>query len=351
MWEMWPFTPVKKRPEESGNPEDHSKMGILSYLNTMSPLKLFPSWNSPRRDNITYRYPIIDIEDPDNQIPEDEEQGYGNIYLRFPFNADGVELEKAAEHSPELKYRNITNADLVLNQKAPHNLLNPNLVGTQGSVEGKHSISIKLTDFESLNGIEWLTDNIVDFLMEWIGRTLHEKSDVYIYRTAFYSFLKLDKGSLKNVSKWTTCNPFDKHILLLPICYGDHWTLAVVLNAGAVSNPPNINERITCVLIFDSLGKNYRKRNDEIYTIILEWLNNMWNKKERSKREKSPPKSNEKEESSIGPKKVFTEVTCKMYTPNGTWLSNCCFNIQSFMICSSRSITKIPLFIHSSSTG
>ena len=191
---------------------------------------------------------------------------------------------------------------------------------------------------------------MVDFLMKWIGRTLHEKSDVYIYPTRYYTFLKADKGSLERVSSWKTCDPFDKHILLLPICYGNHWTLAVVLNAGAVSNPTDIrngptdiNGPVTCVVFFDSmrLAEGCHERHLDIYSNILTWLNNMWKEKEENE---------EKEGRSIGSNKVFTKETCKMHTPNGTWLSNCCFNVQTFMIYSSRSITKIPLFIHSSST-
>ena len=269
----------------------------------------------PKKEKSGDKNNPIDIENLENQVPEDKEEEY-HVFLTFPFPAKGIDLENAAQHSPELKYRKINDHDLVLNDEELQNLSDPNSVGTQGSVNCKRRIFIKEDDLNSVNKNEELTVNIVDFLMKWIGRTIHEKSDVYIYRTNFYLRLREDMGKnavLLRVLEWkNTCtNPFDKHILLLPILLMGHWMLAVVLNPGAILNETNKNGPLTCVLIFDSMAENgtYQYLYGQIYSDILTWLNNMWNEKGKSLTE-----SNEKEEST----KVLTKETCKMFNPKGT---------------------------------
>lgn len=98
-------------------------------------------------------------------------------------------------------------------------------------------MSINIKDLETLEGHNWLNDEIINSYMKLIcmrSRELVKKStankNVYAFSTFF--FMKLaNEGYTESLERWTRkVNFLDYDLVLMPVHRGYHWTLLVIDN-------------------------------------------------------------------------------------------------------------------------
>lgn len=92
------------------------------------------------------------------------------------------------------------------------------------------SIEIRRKDLLTLNGLNWLNDNIIAYYLQLIAE--RSTSDpkypkVYAFNTFFYTNIA-SKG-YASVKRWTRkVDIFSYDILLIPVHLGMHWCMAVI---------------------------------------------------------------------------------------------------------------------------
>ncbi|XP_056007511.1 sentrin-specific protease 1-like isoform X2 [Ostrea edulis] len=111
-------------------------------------------------------------------------------------------------------------------------------------VEG-YKLQIRRHDMESLAGLNWLNDEIINFYMNQLverGET-EGKPKVYAFNTFFYP--KVMSQGHSSVKRWTRrVDIFSKDYILIPVHLGMHWCLAV------------IDFKKKMIRYFDSMGGN-----------------------------------------------------------------------------------------------
>ncbi len=92
------------------------------------------------------------------------------------------------------------------------------------------SISITRKDIQTLRGLNWLNDEIINFYMNLIcerSQTGETSLKTYAFSTFFYS--KLIKDGYSSLKRWTRkVDIFSYNLIVVPIHLGLHWTLAVI---------------------------------------------------------------------------------------------------------------------------
>ncbi len=92
------------------------------------------------------------------------------------------------------------------------------------------SIDIKRKDLDTLKGLNWLNDEVINFYMNMICERSKEHDNwpnVYAYNTFFYS--KIIQSGHAPVRRWTRkVDIFSYDLLLIPVHLGMHWCLAAV---------------------------------------------------------------------------------------------------------------------------
>lgn len=123
-----------------------------------------------------------------------------------------------------------------------------------------HKFNIKITrwDIATLDNLNWLNDEVVNFYFNLImDRSLRNKRlpRVYVFSTFFYP--RLYQSGYKSVSRWTKkVDIFSYDILLIPIHLDVHWCMATV----------DFKKR--CITYYDSMLGD----NPECLQILLEYL-------------------------------------------------------------------------------
>jgi len=119
-----------------------------------------------------------------------------------------------------------------------------------------HKIQITRKDIDTLNGLNWLNDEIINFYLQMIvDRSAEKGLKVYATNTFFYPKM-MDSGQ-PALKRWTKrVDIFEKDIMLIPVHLGMHWCLAVV------------DFRKPGVYYYDSMGGN----NNKCLTTLLKYL-------------------------------------------------------------------------------
>lgn len=118
-------------------------------------------------------------------------------------------------------------------------------------------LTITRKDIQTLNHLNWLNDEIINFYMNMLMERSKEKGlpSVHAFNTFF--FTKLKAAGYQAVKRWTKkVDVFAVDILLVPIHLGVHWCLAVV------------DFRKKSVTYYDSMGGV----NNEACRILLQYL-------------------------------------------------------------------------------
>ena len=94
-----------------------------------------------------------------------------------------------------------------------------------------HKIQITVKDIDTLSGLNWLNDEIINFYMQMIvARADGNKENfrsVYTFSTFFYPRL-MDVG-YNGVKRWTKkVDLFSYSLILVPVHLGMHWCLATI---------------------------------------------------------------------------------------------------------------------------
>jgi sentrin-specific protease 1 len=89
-------------------------------------------------------------------------------------------------------------------------------------------LNITRKDVQTLRGLNWLNDEIINFYMSLImDRSKNHEVKTYALNTFFYP--KLCKDGYSSLKRWTRkVDLFSYDLLLVPIHLGMHWTLACV---------------------------------------------------------------------------------------------------------------------------
>ncbi|XP_023579389.1 sentrin-specific protease 1 isoform X2 [Octodon degus] len=118
-------------------------------------------------------------------------------------------------------------------------------------------LTITRKDIQTLNHLNWLNDEIINFYMNMLMERSKEKGlpSVHAFNTFF--FTKLKTAGYQAVKRWTKkVDVFSVDLLLVPIHLGVHWCLAVV------------DFRKKNITYYDSMGG----LNNEACRVLLQYL-------------------------------------------------------------------------------
>lgn len=90
------------------------------------------------------------------------------------------------------------------------------------------NISITRKDIQTLRGLNWLNDEIINFYMSLIAeRSKQAEIKIHTFTTFFYP--KLLKDGYQSLKRWTRkTDIFSFDLILIPIHLGLHWTLSII---------------------------------------------------------------------------------------------------------------------------
>ncbi|XP_066224933.1 sentrin-specific protease 1 [Saccopteryx leptura] len=118
-------------------------------------------------------------------------------------------------------------------------------------------LTITRKDIQTLNHLNWLNDEIINFYMNMLMERSKEKGFPSVHAFNTFFFTKLKTAGYQAVKRWTKkVDVFSVDILLVPIHLGVHWCLAVV------------DFRKKNITYYDSMGGI----NNEACRILLQYL-------------------------------------------------------------------------------
>ncbi|XP_028645180.1 sentrin-specific protease 1 isoform X4 [Grammomys surdaster] len=118
-------------------------------------------------------------------------------------------------------------------------------------------LTITRKDIQTLNHLNWLNDEVINFYMNMLMERSKEKGFPSVHAFNTFFFTKLKTAGYQAVKRWTKkVDVFSVDILLVPIHLGVHWCLAVV------------DFRKKSVTYYDSMGGI----NNEACRILLQYL-------------------------------------------------------------------------------
>ncbi|KYO44117.1 sentrin-specific protease 1 isoform B [Alligator mississippiensis] len=118
-------------------------------------------------------------------------------------------------------------------------------------------LTITRKDIQTLNHLNWLNDEIINFYMNLLMERSKEKGLPTVHAFNTFFFTKIKTAGYQAVKRWTKkVDIFSVDILLVPIHLGVHWCLAVV------------DFRKKTITYYDSMGG----RNTEACSILLRLL-------------------------------------------------------------------------------
>lgn len=134
-------------------------------------------------------------------------------------------------------------------------------VGRRLPLVEQFNISITRRDIETLDGLNWLNDQIVNFYMKMIVRRSRQEDfpDVWAFSTFFYPKLLNDHEGHKGVKRWTKkVDLFAQSLVFIPVHIGMHWSLALA----------DIDKQE--IKYYDSMGDNNEKCLNVLETYLSE---------------------------------------------------------------------------------
>ncbi|XP_060108179.1 sentrin-specific protease 1 [Heteronotia binoei] len=118
-------------------------------------------------------------------------------------------------------------------------------------------LTITRKDIHTLNNLNWLNDEIINFYMNMLMERSKQKGFPAVHAFNTFFFTKLKTAGYQAVKRWTKkVDVFSVDILLVPIHLGVHWCLAV------------IDYRKKNITYYDSMGG----MNSEACKILLQYL-------------------------------------------------------------------------------
>jgi len=92
-----------------------------------------------------------------------------------------------------------------------------------------HKIQITVKDINTLKGLQWLNDEVINFYMQMIVTRSGQGKLPKVYACTTFFYPKLKDGGHASVKRWTKkVDIFEHAIVLVPVHLGMHWCLATI---------------------------------------------------------------------------------------------------------------------------
>lgn len=130
---------------------------------------------------------------------------------------------------------------------------------------------------ECLAAREYINDNIINFWLKYMCRTLLNDGDqkrILIYDTHFMA--ALEKMDNERTHRWLRkMKLFEKDFMIIPVMEDEHWFLMTLQYPNNTYNQ-NVDRRFrTRVRFWDSMGSDYlRKKKKQLCVILFKFLRN-----------------------------------------------------------------------------
>ncbi|CAH0748694.1 unnamed protein product [Diatraea saccharalis] len=94
----------------------------------------------------------------------------------------------------------------------------------------KFNLRIHRRDLQTLAGLNWLNDEVINFYMNLLMQRCEEKSDLpRVYATNTFFYPKLMQGGQAGLRRWTRkVDIFAHDLMVVPVHLGVHWCLSIV---------------------------------------------------------------------------------------------------------------------------
>ena len=129
-----------------------------------------------------------------------------------------------------------------------------------------YNIQIFRKDIDTLKGLNWLNDSIIDFYMQMIQKRSRTPGYLKVYAANSYFYTKLMSSDHSSIKRWTkNIDIFSCDLMFIPIYLGMHWCLAV------------IDFRKFGIYYYDSMGGN----NQNCVEALLQYIQDEFREKKR----------------------------------------------------------------------
>ncbi|XP_044268035.1 sentrin-specific protease 1-like [Tribolium madens] len=109
----------------------------------------------------------------------------------------------------------------------------------------KFNLNVTRRDMQTLSGLNWLNDNVINFYMNLIMERGTDSKWPRTYATNTFFYQKLSRNGPDSLKRWTRrVDIFSYEFICVPIHLGMHWCMAII----------NLKERT--IKYYDSMGKS-----------------------------------------------------------------------------------------------
>jgi len=195
----------------------------------------------------------VDVEDireltqvEDTMSSEDDGEEEGDEDVEYTESSEEEEFSEEDEEEVELPEITPAMEEVILRAKR-----------SRGEVlVDSHNIQITRKDIDTLTGLNWLNDEIINFYLQMIVKRSNQEG-LKVYATSTFFYPKMMSHGQTALKRWTRkVDIFQQDLMLIPVHLGMHWCLAVV------------NFRKPGVYYYDSMGGN----NTQCLTSLLKYL-------------------------------------------------------------------------------
>nr|XP_014340292.1 PREDICTED: sentrin-specific protease 1 isoform X2 [Latimeria chalumnae] len=194
-----------------------------------------------------------------------EDQGYSpkdsiDLHLRVPLENEApvTALPEEEKDDDKVRKEKVEKEFPELTEEMEEDIRRAFRSGHQDEVlSDAFRLTITRKDIQTLNHLNWLNDEIINFYMNLLVERSKEKGMPKVHAFNTFFFPKLKMSGFQAVKRWTKkVDIFQMSLLLVPVHLGVHWCLAVV------------DFRSKTIAYYDSMGGN----NTEACKILLQYL-------------------------------------------------------------------------------
>lgn len=207
--------------------------------------------NSKLKENNNIEY--LDPSDEDEIVDLDSDDDKEVIDLDASEEAEVVDLNESDSEDPEIE--EVERLAKITKEMAESIERFCN-TGDEILID-KYNIQIFRQDIDTLKGLNWLNDSVINFYMQMIVKRSKKTGYPKVYAANTFFYPKLMSSGHSRLKRWTkNIDIFSMDLILIPVHLGMHWCLAVV------------DFRKLGVYYYDSMGGN----NQNCLEAILQYL-------------------------------------------------------------------------------
>lgn len=123
----------------------------------------------------------------------------------------------------------------------------------------KFNMNITRRDLQSLSGLNWLNDEVINFYMNLIMERGKQEGKLKVYATNTFFYPKLMQGGHQSLRRWTKkVDIFAHDIMLVPVHLDVHWCMTI------------IDFRDKTIRYLDSMGGHNKRAVEAFLTYLVE---------------------------------------------------------------------------------